>query len=89
MNDRNMESKVKELMEMKRMKEDLEAEIIAAEEEIKGIMGDEETLIAGAYKVTWKTVTSSRLDSTAFKKELPEIANRFMKQTVTRRFCVN
>ena len=85
----DMEAKVRELMELKRMKEELEAEIAAAEDEIKSVMGDDDTLLAGAFKVTWKAVTSSRLDSTALKKALPEIAERFMKQTTTRRFCVN
>ena len=89
MSNPNMEAKVKELMELKRMKEEIEAEIAAAEDEIKSVMGEEETLLAGAFKVTWKAVTSSRLDSTALKKALPEVAERFMKQTTTRRFCVN
>ena len=35
MSNPNMESKVKELMELKRMKEEIEAEIAAAEDEIK------------------------------------------------------
>ena len=89
MSNQSMEAKVKELMELKRMKEELEAEIAAAEDEIKAVMGDDDTLLAGAFKVTWKAVTSSRLDSTALKKALPEIAERFTKQTTTRRFCVN
>ena len=42
-----MESKVRELMELRRMKEELEAEITAMEDEIKGVMGEEETLLAG------------------------------------------
>ena len=88
MSNPNMESKVKELMELKRMKEEIEAEIAAAEDEIKKVMGDEETLIAGAFKVDWKTVISSRIDTTALKKALPEVAEKFMKQTTTRRFCV-
>ena len=88
MSNPNMESKIKELMELKRMKEELEAEIAAAEDEIKGVMGDEETLLAGAFKVDWKTVVSSRIDTAALKKMMPEIAERFMKQTTTRRFCV-
>ena len=88
MSNPNMESKVKELMELKRMKEEIEAEIAAAEDEIKGVMGDEETLLAGAFKVDWKTVITSRIDTTALKKMMPEIAERFMKQTTTRRFCV-
>ena len=88
MSNPNMESKVKELMELRRMKEEIEAEIAAAEDEIKGIMGDEETLLAGAFKVDWKTVITSRIDTAALKKVMPEIAERFMKQTTTRRFCV-
>ena len=89
MSNPNMESKVKELMELRRMKEEIEAEIAAAEDEIKGVMGNEETLLAGAFKVDWKTVISSRIDTTALKKALPEIAKRFMKQTTTRRFSIN
>ena len=88
MSNPNMEAKVKELMELKRMKEELDAEIAAVEDEIKSVMGDEETLLAGAFKVDWKTVITSRLDTTALKKALPEIVERFMKQTTTRRFCV-
>ena len=89
MSNPNLEPKVKELLELKRMREELDAEITAAEEEIKQAMGTEETLLAGAFKITWKAVTSSRLDSTALKKALPEIAARFMKQTTTRRFSIS
>ena len=88
MSNPNMEAKIKELMELKRMKEELEAEITAMEDEIKSVMGDEETLLAGAFKVDWKTVITSRIDTAALKKVMPEIAERFMKQTTTRRFCV-
>ena len=88
MSNPNMETKVKELMELKRMKEEIEAEIAAAEDEIKAVMGSEETLLAGAFKVDWKTVITSRIDTAALKKVMPEIAERFMKQTTTRRFCV-
>ena len=89
MSNPNLESTVKELMELRRMKEELDTEITQLEDQIKQSMGNEETLIAGAFKVTWKAVTSSRLDSTALKKALPEIAARFMKQTTTRRFQIN
>ena len=89
MSNPNMERKIKELMELKRMKEEIEAEIAAAEDEIKGVMGDEETLLAGTFKVSWKTFTSSRLDSTALKKALPEIAAKFTKTTTARRFSIN
>lgn len=89
MSNPNLTPKITELMEFKRMRDELDAEITAAEDEIKAAMGDDGTLLAGPFKVTWKAVTSSRLDSTALKKEMPEIAARFMKQTTTRRFSIN
>ena len=89
MSNPNLTPKITELMELKRMRDELDAEIQAAEDEIKAAMGDDDTLLAGPFKVTWKTVTNSRLDSTALKKALPEIAARFMKQTTTRRFSIN
>ena len=89
MSNPSMEAKVRELMELKRMKEELEAEMCALEDEIKAVMGAEETLVAGVFKVNWKNVSSSRLDSTALKKALPDIAAQFMKQTVTRRFSIS
>ncbi len=88
MSNPNMEAKVKELMELKRMKEELEAEIAATEDAIKAVMGDDELLLAGSYKVSWKTFTSSRLDSTALKKALPEVAAAYTKTTTVRRFSV-
>lgn len=81
-------TKVQELMELRRMSEELQAEIDALQETVKDFMGSEETMIAGVFKVSYKSVTSSRLDSSALKRELPDIAARFMKQTVTRRFTV-
>ena len=85
----SMEAQIKELMELKRMKEELEAEIAAAEDAIKAVMGDEELLTAGAYKVSWKTFTSTRIDTTALKKALPDVAAAYTKTTTARRFAIN
>ena len=84
-----MEAKVRELMELKRMKEEIEDAITAAEDAIKAAMGSEETLIAGAYKVSWKNFTCSRIDTAALKKALPDVAAAYTKQTTIRRFSVN
>ena len=89
MSNPSMEAQIRELLELKRLREELEAEITAAEDAIKAIMGDEETLLAGAFKVTWTLYTSSRFDSTRFRKEHAELAAAYMKQTTTRRFSIN
>ena len=83
MSNPNMEPKIKELLELKRMKEELEAEITSMEDEIKRVMGDEEILLAGAFKVIWTPYTSTR-----FKKEHAELAEAYTKTTTTRRFSV-
>ena len=83
-----LEPKVKELLELKRMREELDAEISSIEDQLKQAMGNEETLIAGAFKIDWKPVITCRIDTAALKKVMPEIAERFMKQTTTRRFCI-
>jgi len=78
-----------ELQELRRMQEELTAEIEALQDKIKNHMGDQELLLAGPYKVTWKPITTTRIDTTALKKALPDIAERFSKTTTTRRFTIN
>lgn len=78
-----------ELMELRRMREELDAEIATLEDAIKKEMGDREQLIAGAFKVTWKPVTSSRFDSARFKKDHADLAAAYTKTTMTRRFCIS
>lgn len=89
MSNPTLESTIHEILDLKRMREELDAAITALEDSIKAVMGDEELLTAGAYKVSWKTFTSSRVDTTALKKALPDIAAQFTKQTTARRFSIN
>ncbi|MBQ2175730.1 MAG: hypothetical protein II453_11965 [Alphaproteobacteria bacterium] len=81
---------VQALREYKRMKEELEAEIAAAEDLIKAEMNRTSVyvMIGTDYKVTWNEVTSSRIDTTAIKRELPDIASRYTKTTTSRRFVL-
>ena len=88
MSNPNMESQIKELLELKRMREELDNEIQAAEDAIKQVIGDEETLLAGAFKVTWTHYTTSRFDSTSFNKDHAELAAAYTKTTTSRRFSV-
>ena len=79
---------VTELQELRRMQEELQTAIEAAQDRIKAFMGESEELTAGAFKVTWKAVKASRLDTAALKKALPDVAESFTKTTTTRRFQV-
>ena len=85
-----MSIKVRELRELRRMAEELQAEIDSIQDAIKAEMTaqDTDTLTGTDWKITWKTVTSSRVDAAALKKALPDVAAQFMKYTTTRRFVV-
>ena len=85
-----LDMKVKELRELKRMADELAGEIEALQDGIKAHMTeqDTDTLTGTDWKITWKAVTSNRMDTTALKKELPDIAARYTKASVTRRFTL-
>ena len=85
-----LDMKVKELRELRRMAEELQAEIDAAQDAIKAHMDSQgvDTLAGSDWKVTWKPVTSSRMDTAALGMALPEIAERFIKSTTNRRFVL-
>lgn len=80
----------RDLKELRLMTEQLDAEIRTLEDAIKAHMTEQgvDTLITTDVKITWKTVTSSRIDTTALKKQLPDVAAVFTKETTTRRFTV-
>ena len=83
-----MEAKARELRQLQALIEEAQAEAEAIKDAIKAAMGDSESIQAGEYKITWKAVSSSRIDTTALRKALPDVAERFTRETTTRRFCV-
>ena len=85
-----LSAKVNELRELRRMSDELSAEIEAIQDAIKNHMSaaNVDTLTGTDYKITWKNVTSARFDTTAFKRENPELSARYTKNTTTRRFII-
>ena len=85
-----MDSKIKELRELRRMADELAAEMESITDSIKQHMtGAGVDSISGTdWKVTYKAVTSSRIDTAALKKALPDLAEQFTKTTTAHRFCV-
>ena len=88
MSTNEIQTKARELKELKLMQEELAAEITAIEDALKAAMGAQEELVCGEYKLTYQTVTSSRFDSTRFKKDHAELAAAYTKATSYRRFSV-
>ena len=90
MSTNELNTVARDLKELRLMAEQLDAEIRTLEDAIKAHMTENgvDTLITTDVKITWRTVTSSRIDTTALKKQLPDVATAFTKETTSRRFTV-
>jgi predicted phage-related endonuclease len=85
-----LESKIREYREMKRLAEEAQAAADAIAEELKAHMTEAGTdkMTVGEYKVSYTVYASSRIDTTALKKDMPDVAQLYTKVTETRRFQV-
>ena len=82
-------SKVQDLMDLNNMIEELQAEAEVIKDEIKEFMGNEESMLAGSWKVTYRETISRRLDTTALKKILGDALEGYYRTIVTRPFKVS
>jgi len=90
MSQNELTAKIRELRELRRMADEIAAEIDGITDSIKNHMdaAQVDTLTGADYKVTYKSVTSSRIDTASLKKSMPDIAAQFTRQTTTRRFLI-
>lgn len=82
--------KVQELRELNRMADELTAEIEAIKDELKAEMneGNNYELHGADYKITWHETITSRIDMKALKKDLPDVAAKYTKESKSRRFLL-
>lgn len=88
MNTDDLENKVRELRQLQALIDEAEQEAEAIRDAIKAQMGDLEELRAGEYFITWRTVKRARIDTSALRNALPDVAQAFTRETICRRFCV-
>ena len=89
MSQNELMATITDLQELRRMQEELDAEVTALQDRIKAHMGETEQMTVGAFKVLWKPVTTARIDTAMLKKELPDVAARYCKTVEARRFQVS
>ena len=84
----NINETMKELAQYLRMQEEIFETVEGLKDQIKAYMKENglETLASDEHKATYKAVCSSRIDTTAFKKAFPSMAEQFTKQTTSNRF---
>ncbi len=83
-------AKVRSLKELEALISDAQAELDSIKDELKAEMTNRSTeeIDVDVFKIRYKTVTSSRFDTAAFKSAHKELYNQYVKQTKSRRFTV-
>lgn len=79
---------MKELAEYIRIAEENAAIIEGLKDQIKTYMSEnnKDELIGAEHKATYKPIVNNRIDTTALKAELPDIAKRYTKSTSYMKF---
>ena len=77
-----------ELAQYIRMQEEAAAMVESLKDQLKAQMqaAGVDTLTGDEHKATYKAVISSRIDTTALKREQPGVAAQYTRATETRRF---
>ena len=84
-----IEKTVSELMEIRAMIQELEEEAEGLTDTIKAFMADDETLVCGPWKITYRETVSKRIDSAALKKDLgADALEGYYKTVVSRPFRI-
>lgn len=84
----NVDNIMRELAEYTRMGEQIAATVEGLKDQLKEIMQTQgvDTLTGTEHKATYKPVESRRVDTTALKRDLPDVAARYTTVTASRRF---
>ena len=81
----------KDLLDVRAMIAELEAQAEALTDQLKGAMVDQgtEVLQGDGWKATWKNVNSRRFDSKAFKADHADLYSQYSKASVSTRFVLS
>ena len=79
---------MRSLAEYMRIADETAAIIDGLKDQLKAAMqaAGTDTIIGAEHKASYKTVASSRIDTAALKKALPEVAKEYTRTTETKRF---
>ncbi len=89
MNDLNKTAR--NLLEVRAMIRELEAEAEALTDQIKAAMVEQgtEALEGDGWKASWKNVESRRFDSRSFKHDHSDLYDQYSRETTTTRFLIS
>ena len=80
--------KIKTYLEMKEQLKSFETEVKELENQIKFEIGKSEYAYAPGYSLSWKKVSSNRVDTKKLKAEYPEVYEKVVKESISRKFNI-
>lgn len=89
-NQEEMLEHIRAIKSAKQAIKDLEEQIKADQSAIITVMNDHgiDEMNIDVFKVSYKDVSTDRLDTTALKKELPDLYGKYVKTSVSKRFLI-
>ena len=84
----NLNALMREIAEYSRMAEEIGATLDSLKDALKRYMEERglDSVAGTEHRATYKSVSSSRLDTAALKKDFPEVAAKYTKKIETKRF---
>jgi putative phage-type endonuclease len=86
--DSSLTDTLQSLTELKKTEKEIKEKVAELENTVKAKMGEAEKCVCGDFEVNWKTTTTTKLDTTKIKKEAPEIYEKYIKTSSSRRFTI-
>jgi len=90
MSEQNLLQIIREIKEFQILADELAATIEGLKDQVKNHMTaiGVDKLTVDIHKVSYTPVSTTRIDTTALKKEMPDVAARYSKTSETRRFQI-
>ncbi len=91
MSKTELNSTAQDIMSVRQMIEELQAQAEALTDKLKAAMVDQgtEVLQGDGWKATWKNVNSSRFDSKSFKADHADLYSQYSRTTTSTRFVLS
>lgn len=83
-------TKIEAIRNLEELIEEARSEADSLRDEIKQLMlaAETEEMEVGQYMIRYQSIVTNRLDSSAFKKALPDVYKSFMRQSTSKRFSI-
>lgn len=90
MTNKQLDNRIKKLQNIEAQQKELEKEAEAIRAELKADLESkgEDEHNTGNFIIRWKEIITSRLDSKALKKALPDVFAMYTTESVSRRFTI-